>query len=150
MRILQRAYFAIHSTMTSSGAIAAFLGMEPDRSIVRGSVSVELDRPLHHGWCVDCDQPGMRVDEQVAEVVDRLRPISSKIRAFLDADSTASPVMEVVRYFDYEEGVEEDDVTIGRFQKLSGQHQLLGWHLSRDVLDFLAEVGAALDADEYG
>jgi sirohydrochlorin ferrochelatase len=34
--------------------------------------------------------------------------------------------------------------------KLSGQHQLLGWHVSGDVLDFVREVHAEIDVDEYG
>jgi hypothetical protein len=42
------------------------------------------------------------------------------------------------------------DVTPDGLEKLAGQHQLLGSHLNREVLDFLTEVGAELDADEYG
>jgi hypothetical protein len=42
------------------------------------------------------------------------------------------------------------DVTPDGLEKLSGQHQLLGWHLDRHVLNFLSEVGAEFDADEYG
>ena len=29
-------------------------------------------------------------------------------------------------------------------------HQLLGWHVHRDALASLADVGAEIDADEYG
>ena len=35
-------------------------------------------------------------------------------------------------------------------EKLPRQHQLLGWHLGPEVLDFLAATGAELDVDEYG
>jgi hypothetical protein len=31
-----------------------------------------------------------------------------------------------------------------------GQHQLLGWVLDREVLEFLPAVDAVLDVDEYG
>jgi hypothetical protein len=36
------------------------------------------------------------------------------------------------------------------FERLSGQHQLLGWHLGRNILDFLRDVDAEMDFDEYG
>jgi hypothetical protein len=39
---------------------------------------------------------------------------------------------------------------VGELEKLSDQHQLLGWHLDRGVVQFLDEVDAELDVDEYG
>ena len=66
----------------------------------------------------------------------------------------------MVRYFDDDEG-EEEVLTPSRTEgvaipiwsgrvKLPGQHQLLGWHLDRKTMEFLVEVGAEVDADEYG
>jgi hypothetical protein len=54
-------------------------------------------------------------------------------------------------YFDDEEGEEEEhSASDARFQKLPGQHQLLGWRLGQDILTFLTSVRAELDVDEYG
>jgi hypothetical protein len=59
--------------------------------------------------------------------------------------------LQLVRFFDDEDGEEEElSPPDAPLQKLSGQHQLLGWHLDRDSLGFLAHVGAEIDADEYG
>jgi hypothetical protein len=33
---------------------------------------------------------------------------------------------------------------------MTGQHQLLGWHLDRETLQFILGIGAAIDVDEYG
>ena len=35
-------------------------------------------------------------------------------------------------------------------ERMSGQHQLPGWHLDSATMTFLPEVGAELDVDEYG
>jgi hypothetical protein len=66
--------------------------------------------------------------------------------------ATPSPPSEqFVRYLDDEEG-EPERVSNSEagVQKLGGQHQLLGWHLSSDDLGFLSRIGASIDADEYG
>jgi len=41
------------------------------------------------------------------------------------------------------------DVTNG-LEKLAGQHQLLGWTLTAEVIDFFRDLGANLWVDEYG
>jgi hypothetical protein len=62
--------------------------------------------------------------------------------------------MEVVRYFNGDEGVE--DMTRGaivdgmHLETVPRQHRLLGWHLGTDALDFLDALGADLDVDEHG
>ncbi len=33
---------------------------------------------------------------------------------------------------------------------MPGQHQLLGWRLRREVMEFLLDIGAEMDFDEYG
>jgi len=62
--------------------------------------------------------------------------------------------LQVVREFESDEGEEEEltELTDGdqTFVKLAGQHQLLGWHLDRPVLDFLQRTSAELHVDEYG
>jgi len=59
--------------------------------------------------------------------------------------------MQVVRYLNDESGEEEElSSPDAPWQKLSGQHQLLGWALEREVLEFLLATGACFDVDEYG
>ncbi len=60
-------------------------------------------------------------------------------------------MLQLVRYFDDEDGEEEElSPSDAPLRKLAGQHQLLGRHLEADSLRFLARVRAAIDADEYG
>jgi hypothetical protein len=64
-------------------------------------------------------------------------------------------VLQVVRFFDDEDGEEEELSVVelpdgDQLTKLSGQHQLLGWRLAPNVIDFLSTTHAILDVDEYG
>jgi hypothetical protein len=78
-------------------------------------------------------------------------PSRTAIRELLKTSDDTTPWLQIVRSFNTDDGEDETiDVTPDGLEKLSGQHQLLGWHLNGEVLDFLSEVGAELDADEYG
>jgi hypothetical protein len=151
MRIKQRCFFGIRTDDMPADEITSRLGLEPDGVLVRASRSVEPPRPAVHLWHVSCDDPGLRVDDQVERVLLRLE---SKIDAIADlvrelgADDRGSAVLQIARFFDYPDG-EEDDGDYG-VEGGSGQHQLLGWHLDRRVLDFLQRTHAELDVDEYG
>jgi hypothetical protein len=145
--------------VTTAAEITARLRIEPDHFRVKGSRIKNPDRPAAHGWQVHCDLPGLSVSDQIDAVIDRV--IDKKVeiaKLVVDLKSEANPgsaVLQVVRYFNDKNGEEEngDSVTMPdgtTFEKLSGQHQLLGWHLGRRTLDFLDHVGAVIDVDEYG
>jgi len=91
----------------------------------------------------------------IARVLARLESSRSAIRDLVTTSADVSAWLQIVRYFNTDDGEEEEeeeviDVTPDGLEKLSGQHQLLGWHLDRHVLNFLSEVEAEFDADEYG
>jgi hypothetical protein len=115
-------------------------------------------RPACHSWEIVCDRHGSAIDEQIVEVLDRLRPVREQVKRVL-SDYHASGVLQVVRYLGVhianEEGEEDEEGTTvteeGRtLVKLHGQHLLLEWHLDASVLELLADIGAEVDADEYG
>jgi len=61
----------------------------------------------------------------------------------------------IVRYFNDEDGEEESfEAAVtkdGRLlEKLPGQHQLLGWYLTAQQLEFLVSINCSISADEYG
>jgi hypothetical protein len=132
--------------------ITARLMMQPDGVRIKGSRRAEPPVPVCHSWRVICDDQGLTVDEQVTRVVDRLRPHQPTIAELTrEPGARCGAVLQVVRYFDDENGEEEElNPPDARFQKLSGQHQLLGWHLDRRTLVFLMTVNAEIDVDEYG
>lgn len=103
MRIRQYVYFSLLSTQVSAAEITTRLGVEPDRVRVRGTRSTRLPLPVYHAWQVICDDPRLRVDEQVARVVHRLSPHNAEIVALARELTAADPqhggaVMRVVRY----------------------------------------------------
>jgi|1186.fasta_scaffold937762_1 hypothetical protein len=63
--------------------------------------------------------------------------------------------LQVVRYFGAgpaEGDGEEQHITTTEegLEKLAGQHQLLGFRLLPEVMEFVLDVGAEIDFDEYG
>lgn len=75
MPVHQYAYFVLASDSTPATEITAALDIEPDRTDVRGSRRTEpRPSPPVHRWRVECREPGLAVDEQIACVLRRLRP----------------------------------------------------------------------------
>jgi hypothetical protein len=156
MRVDQYAYFALHSSVLPAAEMAARVGLEPDEVVVRGSRTADPPRPVEHRWKIVCRERGLRVDEQIDRVIERLGPHRDRIAALSRDLAVRDPehggaVLEIVRHFDYPFGEEEElSPPDAELRKLAGQHQLLGWGLDRGVLEFLLETGAYLDVDEYG
>jgi uncharacterized protein DUF4279 len=156
VRIRQYAYFSMRSRHVPAAEITARLGIEPDEIRVRGTRRLDPPVPVRHSWDIVCRRPGMTIDEQIETVVARLRPYTGQLRVLLDELRADDPdygggALTVVRYFDDEDGEDEElSPADARLQKLPGQHQLLGWVLSRQVIEFLMALDIELDADEYG
>jgi hypothetical protein len=171
MRIDQFAYLALISPSLPAEAITAAVGLAPDRIAVRGSIRPDPPVPVSHGWFIECKEPGLRVDEQVTDVLGRIAPVAVRIRALVD-DAGVRAVLAVVRRFGCEpdaddagdSGDGDDSGDAGEpehhdairtadgatLEVIPGQHQLLGWHLTAEQIAILAQVRATLDVDEYG
>lgn len=152
MLISQYAYFGLSSPDTSAAEMTAVLGVEPDEISVLGSRwDGPRPRPALHRWKIVCREPGMSVDQQVARIVERLAPYVDTIAALArrlgaEAGEGHSAVLEIVRKFNHDKG---QDRLADTPPELVDGPDLLGWHLDRDVLDFLHATGAVLDVDEY-
>ncbi|GAA2646615.1 hypothetical protein GCM10010425_65350 [Streptomyces spororaveus] len=146
MPIDQYVYFALSSELTSAQEMTARLGVEPDETTVRGSRSIQPAIPVCHRWKTVCREPSLRVDEQMACVLNRLRPHTDRIVELVgqlgqEPDTGNVAVLEIVRYFrDAGEPGQADP---------AGKPNLFGWGLDRGALEFLAATGAVLDVDEY-
>lgn len=155
MRVRQYVYFAVKSETMDAVEMTARIGLEPDETTVLGSHSAEPPRPAAYTWKVVCRDPEVTVDELIARLVDRLAPFSGAVGELVEqlngGEGGSCAVLQVVRYLDTDDGDDEQASSPDpAFEKLSGQHQLLGWHLDRRVLDFLISTHAELDVDEYG
>ncbi|WP_327591113.1 DUF4279 domain-containing protein [Nonomuraea sp. NBC_00507] len=102
-----------------------------------------------------CRKPGLTVDEQINQILDRLYAHADRIGELateLDQidGSPGSSVLQVVRVFEHPDGEDADLTSPAEgLQILPGQHQLLGWHLDARALDFLRRAHAELDIDGY-
>lgn len=126
--------------------MARAIGLDPDEVAIRGSRRNTVPPvPRHHRWQVNGRTPESRLDDQIQQLIDRLRPYQERIRRLLGdlrtdgVDSGAGGALTVVRYLDDPDG--EAD---------GWQHRLLGWGLEQHALRFLADLGATVDVDEYG
>jgi hypothetical protein len=139
----QYAYFALFSQHTSADDMTSQLGITPDEVTVRGSRFTEpAVVPVNHSWMVVCREPGLRVDEQITRILDRLRPHTDRICDLTGqlARTDGGAVLHIVRYF---------NDTGQTHPGAADAPTLLGWHLDRKALDFLNATGAELDIDEY-
>jgi uncharacterized protein DUF4279 len=148
VQVNQYAYFALSSRSTPATEMAAILGLEPDETTVRGSRRTEPKAiPVDHSWKIVCREPGLPVDEQIARIMQRLAPHTAAIATLASRLNNQEPgpaaVLEIVRYFNKQtEQHRHSDAT-------TESPNLFGWHLDREVLDFLQATGAVLDVDEY-
>ncbi len=150
MKIKQYVYFGISSEVLTAEMIAGRIGLEPDKIMVRASRTADPPRPRRHKWELGSYEPGLDISDHVSRVLVRVEPARDAICALVD-EGEVQAWLQFVRTFGTEDGEEEIiDETPEGLVKLSGQHQLLGWHLHRDTLAFLHDVGAEIDADEYG
>lgn len=145
MRTLQYCYFALKSELMSAEAITDRLRMRPDEVKVMGSRDPERRLPRCHAWKI-VRRSTESVDDQIQHVVDRLSPVHSRLTELV-AEGDVSPVMQVVRYFHHEQGVQApSDVSPFVAER---EPRPLGWNLSLPVLEFLTSTRAMLDVDEY-
>ncbi|MEV4763303.1 DUF4279 domain-containing protein [Micromonospora chokoriensis] len=144
MRVRQYVYFSLRSDHMPAHEMAARLGLEADEMSVKASKQENPPVPRVHDWRVVCRDSGLTVEEQIEGTIDRLEPYADEIAALARGTDASegegiTGTLQVVRYLNDDDDAEE-----------SPQHQLLGWHLDRRVLDFLHRTGAELDVDEYG
>jgi hypothetical protein len=145
MLVSQYCYFAVKSTAVSADEITDRLLIRPDETVVMGSKNdPERGLPRYHAWKI-VRRSVESVDEQIQHLVDRLVPVQTRL-VTLVADSDVAPVMQVVRYFHDERGVQASG---SGSAPIAGLPRPLGWSLSVPVLDFLTSTKATLDVDEY-
>ena len=155
MRLRQRAYLRVASHVLDPGQISEIVGVDPHETKLRGSRSPGPPPiPRFHLWLL---KSGLAEEVRLDEHLDVLFAI---IRAHVDGFRQIATTPEtavwltVVRYF--EAGDEDfDEATHGLpedspYERVSGQHPLLGWALEPEQILLLSQSGIGLDVDEYG
>ncbi len=159
--VKQYCYFAIYSESTSAAEMAAFLGLEPDKVLVRGSGMTEpVVVPKFHSWSVNAEDTTRPLDEQVVGLIARLRPYTARIAELAgrlsDEDPLSGASLQIVRYFPGANGGGEKADSPGGADGAEGAGASggdtaveAGWYLDREVVAFLAATRASLGVDEY-
>jgi hypothetical protein len=130
-KVAQYSYFWISSDVVTAAEITGLVGIDPDVISIRGSRRSQPTMvPVEHSWAVECRDPA-GIDEQVAGVLERVRPAAHAIRSLTDRDDVHAGLM-LVRYFG----------------EVAGE-DAWGWVLNPSQIALLAEMGAEIQADEY-
>lgn len=148
MKIRQRVYLSVSSDALTPAQVSAALGMPFDREMWRGLKSADPPRPATNRWFLDAPA-GDAVDDRIEALFDRMAPIVGPLQR-LSSEGQVEVVLQVIRSFNDEDGEEEEIVKTDEYEKLSGQHQYLGFPLSVELMNRLAELDCAIDVDEYG
>lgn len=153
MRVSQRVYFAVHSEHMAPKLIEARLGIQGDVVRTKGAKRASPPVPITNSVQFHEHSASAPLTERLEQLIRRLEPCASRIKALVAAGE-GSAVLQVVREFDGLDGEEEchADLQLGdvTLVVVPGQHQLLGFHLSSEILSFLTAAGASVDFDEYG
>ena len=114
-----------------------------------GGMTEPVVVPRFHSWSVSCDDTGLPLDQQITDLLARLRPHARRIAELAKRLSAEDPLsgasLQIVRYFNkaVEDNTNSADGSGG--EAPTG----FGWFLERDVVAFLASTGASLGVDEY-
>jgi Domain of unknown function (DUF4279) len=150
LKLKQYTHFAVRSQSLTPDELTELLGVQPDMTEARGSRVLQSvpgkPVPRAHMWDVECRDYKMSVDDQIGSVLKRLAPAREAIRKLVMEQDDANTVLSVARWFGDDDGVEQ--VT---YWSDDPREDVLpfGWYLRREVLIFLAYVGAGLSVDEY-
>ncbi|HEY6533762.1 MAG TPA: DUF4279 domain-containing protein, partial [Acidimicrobiales bacterium] len=104
MRIRQYAYFSLSSCVLSADEISRRLEMKPDEVVVMASKRETPPVPAAHSWKAHAKSGP--VDEMLAELIARIRPVAPDIRDLVSSEAV-SAVIQVVRYLDDADGDDE-------------------------------------------
>ncbi len=128
------AYFAVFSESVSAADMTRRIGMEPDRSTVRGSrFASPTVVPRTHAWdLLPRADPQSTIQGQLRDVLDRVRSYEAPI-AELCAEGECGSVLRIVR----------------EFRLTAEDTDTLGLALDAEDVALLARVGAFIDISEY-
>lgn len=129
--------------------------VEPDEISVRGSRMATPAIPGCHAWTIVCRLPGLSVSEQLAEIVDRLRPHRDQIVSLSKELAAGDPelggaTLDLVHYLDDSDPDDEPSAPAAAPSSEEADHDpLLAWARDREVLDFLLATSLSIDLDIY-
>jgi hypothetical protein len=150
--IRQYAYFSLDSDTIRPESIAERIGLEPSSVSIAGSRhSGPPPVPRRHSWKLESGvSEKSRLDDHFEALLARLSSHTDRIQEIV-ATGEVSGCLTVVRYF--HSGNEEAELPSGYehdgFERLCGQHPLVGFGLEPAMIAFLAKTGSFVDFDEY-
>ncbi len=149
LSIRQYSYIAIFSKILTSQEIEDRLKLKADihEQWGKGRLRIDPSYQLTNVWKLIA-QENSRVDDQIRAIVKRIMPATLQIQDLVST-SVVEVNLQIVRHFNDANGAKEIVEEDGDMVKLTGQHQLLGWHLDAETLAFLTSIKAEIDVDEY-
>jgi hypothetical protein len=152
VKVHQYAYLLVTSTEFDPGLISERLGLMPDRVKLMGFRDPGPPPvPRFHMWHLDSgvDRRDVPLDEHLSGLVSRISGTESALRSLVDSGEAKGQISVVRRFEPGPLDLPPEELPTG-FERLAGQHRLLGFAVPRELLSFVFAAGIALDFDEYG
>lgn len=154
MKVRQYVYLGIRSDGVDPGVISERLGLMPDEVKLRGSKHQGPPPvPRTHLWRLNSGaSQESPLDDHFESLRVRLGDTADRLRNLQETEDV-SAVIQVVR--SYGLGPEDRHISEpGRYrevyERLRGQHPLVGFDISPDLVSYAARAGIGFDFDEYG
>ena len=155
MKVRQYVYLGITSDAVDPGIISERMGLMPDEVKLQGSRHQGPPPiPRTHLWRLNSGAASdeLPLDDHFKSLRVRLGDSAVRLRDLISTQDV-SAVVQVVRYF--EPGPEDRHISEpGRYgegyERLRGQHPLVGFDIEPDLVAYAAEAGIGFDFDEYG
>ena len=154
MKVRQYVYLGIESDGVDPGVISERLGLMPDDVKLQGSKHQGPPPiPRCHIWRLNSgagtDDP---LDDHFAALRVRLGDTARRLRDLQETEEVTA-VIQVVRSFEpgpEDRNINEPGRVVGDLERLGGQHPLVGFDITPELVSYAAEAGIGFDFDEYG
>lgn len=155
MKVRQYVYLGLSSDTVDPGTISERLGLMPDEVKLMGSRHPgPPPLPRTHMWRLNSGTGSdeRTLDEHFQSLLARLTGSASKLRE-LTVSGEVDAVIQIVRHFTpgpEDRRISEPGRHRGDFERLRGQHPLVGFGIEAGLITYAAEAGIGFDFDEYG
>jgi hypothetical protein len=152
MKVYQYAYLLVTSTELDPGILSERIGLMPDRVKLMGfRQSSPKPIPRFHMWQLDSGvaERDVPLADHLSSLAARLNGSAARLRTLVDSGEAEGVVSVVRRFEPGPADLAPLELPTG-FERLSGQHRLLGFAVPPELVSYIVAAGISLDFDEYG
>jgi Domain of unknown function (DUF4279) len=155
VKVRQYVYLGLKSDTVDPGTISERLGLMPDEvKLMASKHPGPPPVPRTHLWRLNSGvgSDEVALDEHFDSLLARVSGSASRIRELIESGQVDA-VIQVVRHFTpgpEDPRISEPGGHLEGYERLRGQHPLVGFGIESGLVAYAAEAGITFDFDEYG